>query len=51
MVIGDCILCRLADGAEAVSMVYDEDGVIGLMSLDQPTSHKVIVAPRASAPR
>ena len=42
-----CVLCSIATGGEVASFVYDNGGVIGLMSLDQPTSHKIIVAPRS----
>ncbi len=43
----DCILCAIAGGAAPASFVYEDDQVVGILSLDQPTGFKTLVLPRA----
>jgi histidine triad (HIT) family protein len=42
-----CVFCAIASGTEPASFVYEDDDVLGLMSLDQPSPYKVLVVPRA----
>ena len=44
-----CVLCAIAAGAEPASFVYEDEDVLGIMSLDQPVRHKVLIFPRAHA--
>ncbi len=42
-----CIFCEIAAGREPASMVYQDECVYAMMSLEQPNAHKVLVIPRA----
>jgi histidine triad (HIT) family protein len=42
----NCVFCAVVRGSEPASFVYRDDQVVGIMSLDQPTRHKVLVLPR-----
>ena len=42
----DCIFCRIADGAERASIVWDDPLAFGMMSLEQPTPYKVLMIPK-----
>ena len=42
-----CVLCGIASGTEPASFVYEDDDVVGILSLDQPTPYKTLVMPRA----
>ena len=41
-----CVFCSISAGNADASLVYQNVGVLALLSLDQPTSHKVLVTPR-----
>ncbi len=43
----ECIFCAIAAGREPASFVYEDDEVLAILSLDQPTGHKTLVLPRA----
>jgi len=42
-----CILCEISSGQVPASFVYEDECVVGIMSLDQPNPYKVLVIPRA----
>ena len=42
-----CAFCDIAVGAEPASLVYQDDKILGILSLDQPNPYKVMVLPRA----
>ena len=42
-----CVLCAIAARVEPGSFVHEDEDVVGIMSLDQPTPYKVLVLPRA----
>lgn len=42
----NCIFCEISSGRLPASIVYEDEQVIGLMSLDQPNPYKVLVIPR-----
>ena len=41
-----CIFCDILKGNVPASFVYDDDSVVGIMSLEQPSPYKVLVLPR-----
>lgn len=43
----DCIFCEILAGRLPSSIVYEDEQVVGLMSLDQPNPYKVLVISRA----
>jgi histidine triad (HIT) family protein len=43
----NCILCEISAGQSLASLVYEDEHVFGIMSLDQPNPYKVLVIPRA----
>ena len=42
----NCIFCDIAAGKAQASFVYQDEAVIGIMSLDQPNPYKVLIVPR-----
>ena len=42
-----CTFCDIAAGAEPASFVYQDEEILGILSLDQPNLYKVMVLPRA----
>ena len=42
----NCIFCRIAEGKERASIVWDDPLVFGMMSLEQPTPYKVVMIPK-----
>lgn len=45
----DCVFCAIAAGREPASLVYEDEDVLAIMSLDQPVPCKVLVMPRVHA--
>ncbi len=43
----NCIFCDILSGQLPASFVYEDEQVVGIMSLDQPNPYKVLVIPRA----
>lgn len=43
----DCIFCKIIAGQAPASFVYQDEQVIGIMSLDQPNPFKVLIIPKA----
>ena len=42
-----CILCEISAGQTPASVVYDDEDVFVIMSLDQPNPYKVLIVPRS----
>ena len=42
-----CIFCEIAAGRAPASLVYEDDDVYAMMSLEQPNAGKALVIPRA----
>ena len=43
----ECPFCRMVDGVERASYVWDDPMVFAIMSLEQPTPYKVLMIPKA----
>lgn len=46
----DCIFCQIVQHQSPASIVYEDDLTVAFMDMHQPTSHKVLVIPRAHIP-
>ena len=46
-----CIFCEISAGNLPASMVYEDEDIFALMSLEQPNPYKVLVLPRAHIER
>ena len=44
--MGDCVFCRILSGELPAHFVYEDDLVVGVLSLEQPNPYKVLVVPR-----
>ena len=44
--MGDCVFCRILSGELPAHFVYEDDLVVGFLSLEQPNPYKVLVVPR-----
>ena len=42
-----CIFCQILESRDEASFVYEDELVVGIMSLDQPNPYKVLVVSRA----
>lgn len=42
----DCIFCNIIAGDSLAYFVYEDELVVGFLSLEQPNSNKVLVVPR-----
>lgn len=42
----DCIFCDIIAGKSPASIVYEDDFVLGIMSLDQPNPYKAMILPK-----
>ena len=42
-----CVFCGIASGEAEASIVYEDAEAVAFLSLDQPTSHKVLIIPRS----
>ncbi|HEX8246878.1 MAG TPA: HIT family protein [Pyrinomonadaceae bacterium] len=43
----DCIFCKISNHKTPASFVYEDDYILGIMSLDQPNPYKVLIIPRS----
>ena len=44
--MGDCVFCRILSGELPAHLVYEDNLVVGFLSLEQPNPYKVLVVPR-----
>ena len=42
----NCIFCKILAGSIHAHIVYEDDLVVALLSLEQPNPYKVLVIPR-----
>jgi histidine triad (HIT) family protein len=47
MLPGPCMFCEIAAGRTSAHRVHEDDQVFAILTLEQPTPHKVIAVPRA----
>ena len=45
-----CVFCRILAGLEPAHFVYQDELVVGFLSVEQPNPYKVLVVPRAHLP-
>ncbi len=46
----ECIFCKIIAHQAVASIVYEDELTLAFMDINQPTSHKVLVIPRAHVP-
>lgn len=45
--MSDCIFCQIVARKAPSSIVYEDDTIFAFMDIHQPTTHKVLIIPRA----